>query len=77
MMRIYKARVVTTGECAAFVSRLERPLDRRWHGARLATDIQRLAIFVLANNQNSSTSSSWTFVPIAACRTFLKSLPLV
>jgi len=50
MMRIDKACVVTTGECTDLVSGTQCPFDRSGNRARLATDIQGLAVLIFTNN---------------------------
>jgi hypothetical protein len=49
------AFVIATGENAAFVTRGERPTQRRWDAARLATDVQRFTALVLGDFDDAAS----------------------
>ena len=45
VMPLGEARAIAAGEPAASIARFERPRDRRRNAARLAADVERLAVF--------------------------------
>ena len=57
VMRVDKARVVTTGKRTAFVPCDQGALDGRWHGSGLATDIQWLPTLIFADNHRMTIAT--------------------
>jgi hypothetical protein len=61
VMRVDKTRVVTTGKRTAFVPGYKGTFDGRWHGAGLATDIQRFPVLVFTDNHRRTVASHEMF----------------